>query len=29
VLGFDWSDVAERTAALYGELTAERAREGV
>jgi glycogen(starch) synthase len=26
VLGFDWSDVAERTAALYGELTAERAR---
>ncbi len=26
VLGFDWSDVAERTAALYGELTVERAR---
>jgi hypothetical protein len=26
VLGFDWSDVAERTAELYGELAAERAR---
>ena len=26
VLGFDWNDVAERTAALYGELTVERAR---
>jgi glycogen(starch) synthase len=29
VLRFDWNDVAERTAALYGELTVERAREGV
>jgi glycogen synthase len=26
VLSFDWNDVAERTAALYGELTVERAR---